>query len=255
MLVIANGAFKSGSTWLFNIVRCMTGFPGIPEAYQNPGWDDPSIAPDKLRELLARLDLAGRDYLVKNHFGKRRQRDLILAHEHVRVLNIRRDLRDVVVSAYYYHRQKSGYRGDFKAYYREMGRSVADHVRRYHALWDVADARVYTSSYEALKSDFRAEAQRVGRFLGMALSGEEVEHIREETSLQALRDKYGEADKPSEERFFRKGAVGQWTEYFDEAMQRDIERIERWGLPYVTRGRLWLMRAVKGTFRGKKGLA
>ncbi len=255
MLVIANGAFKSGSTWLFNIVRSMTGFPGIPAIYQNAGWDDPSIAPEKLRELLARLDFAGRDYLVKNHFEKKRQRDLILAHEDVRVLNIKRNLRDVVVSAYYYHRQKNGYGGEFETYYWEMGRSVADHVRRYHALWDVSDARVYTSSYEALKSDFRAEVQRIGRFLGFALSAEEVEHIREETSMQALRAKYGESDKPSEERFFRKGVVGQWTEYFDEAMQRDIERIEGRGLPYVTRGRLWVGRAVKGTFRGKKRLA
>ncbi|WP_456426207.1 sulfotransferase domain-containing protein [Rhodocaloribacter sp.] len=249
MLVIANGAFKSGSTWLFNIVRSMTGFPGIPEAYQNPGWDDPSIAPEKLWELLARLDYAGQDYLVKNHFEKKRQRDLILAHRDVRVLNIRRDLRDIVVSAFYYQRRKHGYRGDFEAYYWEMGRSIADHVRRYHALWDVPDARVYTSSYEALKSDFQAEVQRIGHFLGLALSPEDAKRIREETSLLALRAKYGETDKPSEERFFRKGAVGQWTEYFDEAMQRDIERIERQGLPYVTRGLLWVGRAVKGTFR------
>jgi hypothetical protein len=69
MLVVSNGAFKSGSTWLFNIARSITQFPPPPEPYLNPEWVNPSIHPDELKALLAEESLAETDYLVKNHFG------------------------------------------------------------------------------------------------------------------------------------------------------------------------------------------
>lgn len=36
MLIIDNGAFKSGSSWLFKIISCMTNFPAPPTEYLNP---------------------------------------------------------------------------------------------------------------------------------------------------------------------------------------------------------------------------
>jgi hypothetical protein len=38
MLVFANGAVKSGSTWLLHIARELTGFGPPPERYANPKW-------------------------------------------------------------------------------------------------------------------------------------------------------------------------------------------------------------------------
>src|SRR5690606_36975030 len=139
MLIIANGAFKSGSTWLYNILLELTGFPPPPPEYLNPTWRNPSIAPEQLAPLLKTLTPTT-DYLVKNHFGRPFERDLLLSSPHVRVLDIQRDLRDVVVSAYYHVQRKEGYAGDFATYYWEQGRTTAQEVMKYRALWAAAQS-------------------------------------------------------------------------------------------------------------------
>ncbi len=94
MLVIANGAAKSGSTWLFNIISEMDEFDRPPAEFlldqQNV---NPEIHYDKLRSLLDSLDYSDRDYLIKNHFSEAEQRDLILSRAHVYVVDIERNLR------------------------------------------------------------------------------------------------------------------------------------------------------------------
>jgi hypothetical protein len=48
-------------------------------------------------DALARLDYHVDVYVAKTHFGKPEQRDLILSYGDVYVVNIKRDMRDVVV--------------------------------------------------------------------------------------------------------------------------------------------------------------
>ncbi|MCS4174840.1 sulfotransferase domain-containing protein [Salinibacter ruber] len=219
MLVVSNGAFKSGSTWLFNIARSITQFPPPPESYLNPEWENPSIHPNELKALLAEEPLEEVDYLVKNHFGSRDERDLLLKNEHVRVLNITRDLRDVVVSAYYHYRREEGYDVPFKQYYWKRGRYVAKKVREYHSVWDVPSSRVYLSSFKELKKNFAEECERIGALLGYELSVTQIQNVKDETSIQSLRKAYDNDD------FFRNGKRGDWQNHLTARMEKDVSRI------------------------------
>ncbi len=244
MLIIVNGPFKSGSTWLFNIVSCMVEHAPLPAEYQNPRWNNPSIHPRLLADFIAKVDYRHTNYVSKNHLRTVRERDFVLAQEGVMVLSITRNLRDVVTSAYYHYRRKEGYAASFETFYWQRGRGIADFVRRYNQLWSVSSSRLHVASYERLRTDFASEVREIGRFLGLALSHEEVERIRQETTLEALREKYGQSEDDERPTFFRKGIVGDWESHFDARMLRDIERIEQKGMSLLDRavfklGQLW----------------
>lgn len=241
MLVVANGAFKSGSTWLFHVVRDMTGYGPVPTAYLNSDWKHPSILPEKLQSLLETVDLTKHHYLVKNHFDTPEQRALLLAYPDVRVLNIRRDPRDVVVSAYYHMQNFQGYEGSFEHYYWSHGRHIADKVRRYHELWSPEPGRIYVSAFERLKSAFEDECRALGTFLGIGLTDEDIAAIAESTAIDRRRRKQQTAEgRPA---FFRGGRVGDWKAHLTPLMLADLERIPHEGLTPTSLGLRLRLRA------------
>lgn len=88
---------------MFNVLSEMHGFVEIPKEFILDTKNvNPEIRYDKLADLLKQLDYGANDYLIKNHFGSRDQRDLILSFDNVFVFDIDRDLKDIVVSGYYY---------------------------------------------------------------------------------------------------------------------------------------------------------
>ena len=56
----------------------------------------------------------------------------------------------------------------------------------------------------AIKTSFEDEVQKIGEFVGVTLSPEDVERIREKTSLLRLRERAGEATKPEAQRFLQR---------------------------------------------------
>lgn len=224
MLVFANGAVKSGSTWLFHIARELTGFGPPPERYANPKWHSQpvySIDQTQLAAFLRDPDIATTNLLTKNHFGVWQDRDRLLAHSHVRVLNIRRDVRDVVVSACYHGKLSQTRTDDFPTYYWQRGRQLAQRVLDYQIIWEVRSPRYLCIAYETLVADFPGEVSRVGRFLGLPITPEAIERIRQTTSLAALNDRYAFSDFNR----CRTGTVGDWQNHFDERIAADMETI------------------------------
>jgi len=234
MLVICNGAIKSGSTWLYNILVNLLDLERPPDAYLTSNSrkraTNPCIRPDMLEDFLSREDFHSRDYISKNHLGRRKYRDSLLARDGVFVFDIERNVRDVVVSAYYDARNRHGYAGSFAEYYWREGRFTADEVIRYHGVWRDSGPRFCMISYEGLHEDFAAEVSRIGETLGMAIDDEQAESLREQTSLGQMRKRYNNEDLYRGNRFFRKGVIGDWQNHFDAAMTRDIERIEAKGV-------------------------
>lgn len=240
MLVIANGAFKSGSTWLFNIVRELAPFASPPDIYLNPHWIDPSIAPDKLRDFIEHGDYAHRDYLVKNHLGRRWQVGLLCDRPHAQVLNIERDLRDVVVSAYYHHQRRGVEYADFSDFYWVHGRYIADAVNRYQQRWRNTPAtNIFFTSYQALHDDLEREVARLAEFLALDLSAAKVGEVRQQTSLDSLRQRYRGTPYGGDQegqQFFRQGETGSWREYFDPRMLSDLSVVSSRGIGQFGRG-------------------
>jgi len=231
MLIIANGAFKSGSTWLRNLVRQMAEYAPIPKAYQRPGLET-WIDPGRFAAFLKNVDCRSANYITKSHLYHKRYVSLLLGHEDVRVLCIARDLRDVLVSHYFHMIREGQIRESrpFASYYWSIGRYKAQQVMEYHHAWGVESPRLYTSAFERLKGDFVGEVARIAAFLGFDVPEKRILEIQEETSLARQRKRLGEEDKPESQRFFRKGIVGDYKNHFDEAMLADVAEVQQRGL-------------------------
>ena len=221
MLIFANGAVKSGSTWLFHIARELTGFAPPPVRYANPKWTSQpvySIDQTRLAAFLGDAGVGALDVLAKNHFGARSDRDRLLAHPQVRVLNIRRDIRDVVVSAYHHGDAGQPAAGDFATFYWQHGRRVAQNVLDYQIVWDVRSPRYLCLSYETLLADFAGEVGRVARFLALAPTPAELVRVRQATSPATLNARYAFSDFNR----FRRGTAGDWQNHYDAAIAADM---------------------------------
>lgn len=228
MFILANGAFKSGSTWLRNVLRRMATFEEIPESYRDPRFDD-WVDVYKMKRFLDEVDYASANYITKSHIHNPGLRDAILAHEHVVVFDISRDVRDVLVSYYYHMLRLRRIREGFERYYWFLGRYKAYQIMQYHAVWDIGAPNVYITSFEALKNDFDGEAAAIAGYLGLSLSAGRIQQIREETSLARQQKERGEEDKPEHERFFRKGIIGDWKNHFTPELLADLERVQAEG--------------------------
>lgn len=221
MIILANGAVKSGSTWLFHIARELTHFGPPPARYANPKWQSQpvySIDQSKLGTFLRDGEVVGCDMLAKNHFGGRQERDLLLSLPFLRVLNITRDIRDVVTSAYHHGRLAQKNLDDFTSYYWRRGRIVAQKVMDYQIIWDVHSTRYLCVSYEELLANFSGEVERIGLFLGQPPTAADIERIYQATSPSALTANYGFSDLNR----YRSGTSGDWRNHFDKDCEADL---------------------------------
>ncbi len=239
MLVISNGTPKSGTTWLRHIVHHMTAFEPIPDAYANVGWRrenaSRSIHPPKLKTFLREADYSTVDYLSKNHIFSEKLRDLLLAQDHVYCVCALRDVKDTVVSHFYYQKKKRNWDFDFGQYYWKVGRYFANFIIDYANVWQIGHPKLEIVRYESLKEDFATECSRIGKFLGLDLSDEDVARIQSATAMQRMRKLEegadGDPNAPFVQKgFFRKGEVGDWKNHFDEHMTEDFEKIQDRGL-------------------------
>jgi hypothetical protein len=241
MLVISNGAVKSGSTWLFNILNGLQKFHWPePEFLTRSNTKHPTIAEPKLAKYLERGAFSSRDVISKNHLDKPDHRTLLLSHPDVRVACMTRDTRDVIVSAYYHGRLAHRIEGSFAEFYWDQGRLLIPNLMMYQRTWNEPHPQAVSTSFEALKADFRTEVGRIAGLLGVAPDAATIERLHQETSIDALREKYQDAPshRTEEADFFRKGESGDWQNHFDDRILADHDRICRNGLSPLDRHHL-----------------
>ena len=198
-------------------------------AFQHPDYPH-WIDARKIDQFLQECDYNSHHYLSKSHIYDRKIASTILSYDNARVLNITRDMRDVLVSHYYHLRRMKKVSSEFSDYYWRVGRLKSCQIWDYHSVWSAAAPNLYVTSFERLKASFDDEVRKIGAFIGVDLSSEDIARIREETSLRRLQEMRGETAKPEAERFFRKGAIGDWESYFDQRMLDDLESLRTNGL-------------------------
>lgn len=234
MIIFVNGAPKTGSTWLRHIIAEIIDFQEIPEPYQNKSWGKigakRSISQKKLKSFFQKVDYTKINYISKNHFHRKQELELIINQENCKVFCIERDLRDVVVSYYYHQIRKETLNCDFKTYYWRYGRYFVEFMVQYQKTWHLNHPNIYISSYEGLKEDFLQECIRVANFMGIQLDENQASNIKEATSLNNMRKKWGEEEKSDKKKFFRKGIVGDWENHFENEIINDFEIIQNKGL-------------------------
>ena len=241
MLVISNGAFKCGSTWLYNILTGLRDF-ATPESDFITGGNakHPSIAEPKLAAYLATNAFDSRNVISKNHLDKPEHRALLLDQRSVRVICMTRDSRDVIVSAYYHDQRKKRFDGSFAQYYWQKGRMLLPRLTQYQRTWSEPHTQMTSTTFEALKADFHGEVSRIAALIDVPVNGEAIERIREETDIGSLREKYRDAPshRTAEGDFFRKGEIGDWRNHFDERILADHDRVCRRGISPLDRHHL-----------------
>lgn len=244
MFVLSNGAFKSGSTWLYMIIGATNQFKELPEEYgRGPGKVRAFLKPGKIPSFLESGIYKSENYWAKGHFFDERSRDLFLSYDSVYVFNIRRDIKDSLVSHYFHLIRQDklneelsrpeNIKQGFSSYYWRFGRYKAQQLMIYHKAWDVPSSKIYVSSFERLKNDYENEVKCIGKFLGLDFSPEEISRLKDVTSIQNVQKRKGQDKLPEHKRFIRKGLIGESKQYFSDDMNSDVESIVRDGLGKV----------------------
>lgn len=244
MFVLSNGAFKSGSTWLWTIIGATNQFEELPEEYgRGPGKIRAFLKPEKIPAFLESGVYKSENYWAKGHYFSDRYRDLFLSYDSVYIFNIKRDIKDSLVSHYHHLIRQDkldeqlsrpdNIRKGFSDYYWRLGRYKAQQLMIYHKVWDVPSPQIYVSSFERLKNNYEKEVESIGHFLGLNLSTEEIARLKDVTSIQSMQKAKGMDKLEEHKRFYRKGLIGEWKSYFDDTMLADVEQIEHVGLGRV----------------------
>lgn len=230
MLVICNGAFKSGSTWLMQIVQAMEIYRPIPNECSNEKWANPSIRDDAFEDFFA-SDIYRKDnFYCKQHWFDHEKYRKLTSDPHIRVLNISRDLRDVLVSRYF-HDLRNGVTNaaSVEDYFNnEKGDVRLRKYMEYQHFWHSRGVNApFVCRYEDLHSKFENEVERIAAFLGIELSNERIAYIKDKTAFSAQKE-------TGEGKFFRKEIVGDWRNHIkDETVKKIAEMAVSTSYPFL----------------------
>jgi hypothetical protein len=225
MLVVANGANKCGSTWLASILLEIIRPESLPAQFHDQRHGSiPTIRTNMLRQFLDEVNYHDNNYVSKNHFFYERR--LLSKYPNVRVLDIHRNMADMLVSLFFHSapQMKSATSEQVKQAYWQYGPPIVEFVARYHSVWGIPSSWTYTSSYERLKADPQGEIRAIASFLGDSLTARRVDEIVESTKFSRLAERLSGID--GMERRFRKGVIGDHKNYFDPAIVEHIRHIE-----------------------------
>lgn len=152
-----------------------------------------------------------------------------------KIIYISRNPKDLMVSYYFFLRMFKAVKMDFS--FKEAGKLFLANRAPYGPYWrhtleawqasKHSPDTVLFVKYEDLKKSPEENIMKIADFLGKPLTEEKVTLIKEATSFKKMKDnpqsnyswldKTGEY-KPEEEKFMRKGTVGDWRNYFDDEL-------------------------------------
>lgn len=227
---------KSGSTWLAYVLYMIVNNGDVPSSNtlrNSLQWVESSWTYPRSK---AELEAMSGPRIFKSHMPY----DMALSGDpsqsEAKFIYIARNPKDVVVSYYYFERQKSwsGYYNGPWEHWLEM--FLNGKVQRgdwfHHVLswWEKRHAEnILFVKYEDLLGGFDAEVTRIADFLGYPLNTTVRNKIREETSFKNMKStpfsSMGEIKEFNQ--FFRKGRVGSWGEQFTEQQEKAFDAIYR----------------------------
>lgn len=240
MLVLCNGAFKSGSTWLHAIVKEMlhikkVDIEEIPERFWLHADSPTKIIESKLINFLSEYqkEIQHKVFLTKSHFFRESTHKRKYSKD-VFFLFIRRDIGDAVVSHYHHFINTYRIKISFNVYYYLIGRYKAYEIILFNKVCSKYHQEDLFFSFENLKNNFEGEVLRIAKIIGLGeLSQEEISIIKINTSLSNMRNqsklklsKYYPNQNDLGYKQFRKGLIGESELYFSKRHNNDIDKIK-----------------------------
>ena len=156
--------------------------------------------------------------------------------ETCKVVYVCRNPKDAIVSYYKMHEMITPEMGD--APFGDFADLVKEGVIMYGSYWDHLKSGWSRKDrpnmkfiwFEDMKRDTPGQIKGIGEFLGRSLTKEQVESLCRSTNIDTMRAMgtkvaADEEEKQFAEKFFRKGKVGNWTEYFEGDK---LEEFNKW---------------------------
>ena len=182
MLILNNGAPKSGSTWMQTILReALT--PEFPESQWRNDWKNPSVDPARLGAFIASSDWHVNDVLVKLHVPA--SKDMaFLQRDDVRVIVTVRHTPDSVLS-WFHHQIRLGKASLNKKqqWFETTGLRFADRIRAHRLSW-VLEPRAIHIRYEDLLTHPVRELQDIMAHLGKHISIDSLQQVVNRTMVK-----------------------------------------------------------------------
>ena len=226
ILVFSNGNFKSGSTWVTAIINeLLKNKKNIfPKKFRHPKHNN-WINRYKIREFIFSKHFKTKDkWISKSHiYQKKLISEITRYQRNIKVINIERNLEDVIVSHYFHLMNLGKIDKGFKEYFNNWGRYKAIQYINYNKAWKHYDFCLKLK-YEDLKKSQEDTINKIAKYLN--IKSYDIESIIKETNISNLRKKSKEKDLNEEDWFFRKGVVGDGKKYFTEEMEAKLTDIK-----------------------------
>jgi len=226
MLIISNGSYKSGSTWLYNIIKTIVEPLPIPQEICDTGFKHPSIRFEKILEFAESIpdELV---YVSKNHLPPEKLSILLSGSKgNIKVLSISRNLEDAILSAWHHWCHEFSYNCCFQDYYWSSGRYAAMGIIQCNAYFEQLEKPWATTiQYESLLKEPNCNIKKLIEFLGDLCKNTDIDAIISLNNFESLRQKYQDKDVINGKAFFRKGVAGEGAKFFNFTMRKDLKTL------------------------------
>ena len=237
MLIICNGVFKSGSTWLHAIVTELLFLRNIrlsriDEKYTNNVKSPTSIVESKFLEFLENEDFSQNNYINKSHFFSEKVINKVYPDSVIFLFSVR-NIKDSIVSHYFHTKSKYIIFSNFNFYYWTIGRLKAYEIISYNFKYKNSFSSELFFNFSDFKNDFDQTIRRIADVLKLEpLTDQEVSTIKSKTSIKNMRNNivsgkthYYSTVKSDRYKLIRHGKIGESKYFFNNKKSTDIKNL------------------------------
>ena len=169
--------------------------------------------------------------------------DLLKDHvinQKVKMIHIRRDPRDILVSYYYFYKITNSmgpYKGTWNDFYELFVQNellygdVIEHVNGWCK--QIHHDNILYITYEEMKNNLKEIIGKVAMFCNIKVTKEQIDYVADNSSFQKMRSNYNVNGVRLAEmgmfdfekgQFLRKGVSGDWKEHFNDKQIQHMDR-------------------------------
>jgi hypothetical protein len=213
---------KSGSTWIVQIVRASGLFAPLDDQFRNKTWVNPSLADEEFTRFFEQQPYLESNVYCKQHWSRQEKYRAVLSYGGVKMLNIIRDAKDVLVSAYFHDKRLGNTESESITdyYWNDRGKMKLLSYMKYQLFWhgDINLAQPHLSCYESLLVNRKDGIRNIFDYLEVDLTSNELLRICKETDFSSNL-------KTGENTFFRKGQAGDWKNHLNNEIVEDVNNL------------------------------
>tara|TARA_B100000989_G_scaffold287286_1_gene256782 strand:+ start:1399 stop:2196 length:798 start_codon:yes stop_codon:yes gene_type:complete len=238
MLIICNGNFKSGSTWLHFIISEILRLKEIhifdtKEKYTNNVNSPTSIIESKLSKFLKNEDYKTNYYLTKSHYLSKKTFNM-RTDNHIKFLFINRDIYDVIVSHFHHFNLRSKLKLSFQTYFFFIGKLKAYEVIMLRKLYRKFANKKNSFLYNDLINNFEDSVNKISNYLELGdFDKSQLKAIKKSTSIEIMREKinngeltyYSQTNFKKRKELLKFGKSGNWKNYFTTKNEKTVNNI------------------------------